>query len=154
MVETIYDSPVGRLYIGTDEGTLRCLSFSSLYCESGCSEVARRTIEQLEEYFEGQRTQFDLPIKMDGTDFQKKCWEALMKIGYGETVTYAEEARMIGSPKALRAVGMANHRNPIAIVVPCHRVVASGGKIGGYGGGVEVKRRLLEIEMGGKIVLS
>lgn len=154
MVETIYDSPVGRLYIGTDEGTLRCLSFSSLHCESGCSEVARRTIEQLEEYFEGQRTQFDLPIKMDGTDFQKKCWEALMKIGYGKTVTYAEEARMIGSPKALRAVGMANHRNPIAIVVPCHRVVASGGKIGGYGGGIEVKRRLLEMEMEGKIVLS
>ena len=101
---------------------------------------------ELEEYFEGQRSEFTFPLDLRGTDFQVACWRALLAIPYGETRTYAAIARAVGKPKAFRAVGMANNRNPIAIVVPCHRVIASDGTLCGYGGGLEVKRKLLELE--------
>jgi O-6-methylguanine DNA methyltransferase len=101
---------------------------------------------ELEEYFAGQRRQFDFPLDLRGTDFQLACWRALLAIPYGETRTYGDQARKIGKPQAFRAVGMANNRNPIAIVVPCHRVIASDGTLCGYGGGLNVKQKLLELE--------
>lgn len=101
---------------------------------------------QLEEYFAGERREFSFPLDLRGTDFQIACWRSLLAIPYGETRTYGDIARAIDKPKAFRAVGMANNRNPIAIVVPCHRVIASNGTLCGYGGGLEVKRKLLELE--------
>lgn len=103
---------------------------------------------QLEEYFNAQRRAFQLPLDLRGTPFRQKVWNALLEIPYGETRSYAELARSIGEPKAFRAVGAANGANPIAIIVPCHRVVASGGGLGGYGGGVPLKKRLLALESG------
>jgi O-6-methylguanine DNA methyltransferase len=103
-------------------------------------------LAELEEYFAGQRREFSFPLDLRGTDFQKACWRALLAIPYGETRTYADIARAVSNPNAFRAVGMANNRNPIAIVVPCHRVIASDGTLCGYGGGLEVKRKLLELE--------
>ena len=101
---------------------------------------------QLAEYFAGTRTAFDVPLAPSGTPFQLAVWRALAGIPYGETITYAELARRVGRPTAYRAAGQANGANPLAIVVPCHRVVAAGGRIGGYAGGVTVKRRLLALE--------
>jgi methylated-DNA-[protein]-cysteine S-methyltransferase len=101
---------------------------------------------ELEGYFAGQRREFTFPLDLRGTDFQLACWHSLLAIPYGETRSYAEIARAVGKPNAFRAVGMANNRNPIAIVVPCHRVIASNGTLCGYGGGLDVKRKLLELE--------
>ncbi len=103
-------------------------------------------IRELEEYFSGKRRDFTFHLDLRGTDFQLACWRALQAIPYGETRTYADIARAVGKPAAFRAVGMANNRNPIAIVVPCHRVIASNGTLCGYGGGLDVKRKLLELE--------
>ncbi len=109
-------------------------------------DLLRPYLDQLEEYFSGQRREFTFPLDLRGTDFQLACWHALLAIPYGETRTYADIARAVGKPNAFRAVGMANNRNPVAIVVPCHRVIASDGTLCGYGGGLEVKRKLLELE--------
>jgi O-6-methylguanine DNA methyltransferase len=106
----------------------------------------RPYLDELSEYFSGQRREFSFPLDLRGTDFQLACWRALLKIPYGETRSYADVARAVGKANAFRAVGMANNRNPIAIVVPCHRVIASDGTLCGYGGGLDVKRRLLELE--------
>jgi O-6-methylguanine DNA methyltransferase len=106
----------------------------------------RPYLSELEEYFAGKRREFSFPLDLRGTDFQRACWRALLAIPYGETRTYADIARAVGKPNAFRAVGMANNRNPIAIVVPCHRVIASDGTLCGYGGGLDVKRKLLELE--------
>jgi O-6-methylguanine DNA methyltransferase len=103
-------------------------------------------VSQLREYFAGQRRAFEFAVDLRGTDFQKSCWRALLEIPYGETRTYAEIARAVGCARGFRAVGMANHDNPVAIVVPCHRVLASDGKLGGYGGGLDLKRKLLDLE--------
>jgi O-6-methylguanine DNA methyltransferase len=102
--------------------------------------------QELEEYFRGQRRQFSFSLDLRGTEFQLACWHALLAIPYGETRSYADIARAVGQPKGFRAVGMANNRNPVAIVVPCHRVIASDGTLCGYGGGLDVKRKLLELE--------
>jgi methylated-DNA-[protein]-cysteine S-methyltransferase len=103
-------------------------------------------LTELEEYFAGKRREFNFPLDLRGTDFQLSCWRALLAIPYGETRSYADIARAVGKPNAFRAVGMANNRNPVAIVVPCHRVIASDGGLCGYGGGLDVKRKLLELE--------
>jgi O-6-methylguanine DNA methyltransferase len=103
-------------------------------------------VSELEEYFGGKRRQFSFPLDLRGTDFQLACWRALLAIPYGETRSYADIARAVGKANAFRAVGMANNRNPIAVVVPCHRVIASDGTLCGYGGGLDVKRKLLELE--------
>jgi methylated-DNA-[protein]-cysteine S-methyltransferase len=103
-------------------------------------------VNELEEYFACKRREFTFPLDLRGTDFQQACWRALLAIPYGETRTYADIARAVGKPNAFRAVGMANNRNPIAIVVPCHRVIASNGTLCGYGGGLDIKRKLLELE--------
>lgn len=103
-------------------------------------------VEQLAEYFAGERTEFDLPLEMEGTAFQRTVWSALREIPYGETCSYGEIARNIGSPAAFRAVGLANGHNPISIIVPCHRVIGANGSLTGYGGGLERKRLLLDLE--------
>ncbi|WP_052729812.1 methylated-DNA--[protein]-cysteine S-methyltransferase [Syntrophomonas zehnderi] len=108
--------------------------------------LQKKAIRQLEEYLAGQRQTFDFAFTAAGTEFQKSVWEALRNIPYGETRSYKQIAQMIGRPNAARAVGMANHRNPIMIVTPCHRVIAADGSLAGYAGGLEVKKKLLELE--------
>jgi len=108
--------------------------------------LIQKAAAQVKEYFAGKRKQFKLPIAMHGTEFQMAVWQALQKIPYGETRSYKEIAAMIGRPKAVRAVGMANNRNPISIIVPCHRVIGHDGKLVGYGGGLPLKQLLLELE--------
>ena len=104
--------------------------------------------EQLDQYFAGERTRFDLPLELEGPAFHRRVWEALLTIPYGETRSYGQIAAQIGDPSAARAVGYADGRNPIAIVVPCHRVIGSDGSLTGYGGGLECKRALLDLEVG------
>ena len=146
----IIDSPVGKLRLVAEDGFLTELRFGGepAVVEGDMEEdaVLDEAQRQLDEYFKGERKYFDLPLKMKGTPFQLADWEALKGIPYGETVTYGEIARRIGSPKAVRAVGMANHNNPVSIIVPCHRVIGKNGKLTGYGGGLDIKRQLLELE--------
>src|SRR5690242_4567781 len=106
--------------------------------------VVREATQQLTAYFAGERTEFDLPLAPEGTEFQKRVWKALVEIPFGETRSYGELARSIGKPAAVRAVGAANGRNPIGIIVPCHRVIGAGGKLVGYGGGLPMKQMLLD----------
>jgi O-6-methylguanine DNA methyltransferase len=105
-------------------------------------------LRELNDYFVGKRREFSLPLDLRGTGFQLACWRALLEIPYGETRSYRDMAQAIGHPHAYRAVGMSNNRNPIAIVVPCHRVIASSGSLCGYGGGLDIKRKLLDLEQG------
>jgi O-6-methylguanine DNA methyltransferase len=104
-------------------------------------------LRELEEYFADERREFSFALDLRGTDFQLACWNALLEIPYGETRSYRDIARAIGHPRAFRAVGMSNNRNPVAIVVPCHRVIASSGSLCGYGGGLDIKRKLLDLEL-------
>src|SRR6201984_3705643 len=110
------------------------------------ASAMRAYVRELDEYFAANRREFTFPLDLRGTDFQLACWRALLAIPYGETRSYADIARAVGRPQASRAVGMANNRNPVAIVVPCHRVIASDGTLCGYGGGLDLKRKLLELE--------
>ena len=112
------------------------------------SPLQREVDKQMREYFEGKRKEFDLPLRPEGTVFQKKVWNALLEIPFGETRSYQDIANAVGSPKACRAVGMANHQNPIIIVIPCHRVIGKNGKLVGYGGGLSMKEKLLLLEKG------
>ena len=112
--------------------------------------VLHKTKQQLTEYFEGKRKTFDLPLSLKGTPFQLECWNALQRIPYGATATYGEIARSIGRPAAVRAVGAANGANPIPIIVPCHRVIGSNGSLTGFGGGIDMKRWLLDFESGSR----
>ena len=146
----IIDSPVGKLRLAAEDGFLTELLFGegevSVESDGTNDAVLDEAQRQLEEYFAGKRFRFDLPLRPKGTPFQMADWQALCEIPYGETVTYGDIARRIGRPKACRAVGMANHRNPISIIVPCHRVIGGNGKLTGYGGGLEIKEFLLEHE--------
>lgn len=150
------NSPIGVLRIEGDESVVTHIDLpgegpvvESVDPSPGTQEAPAAVavaIAQLEQYFAGERIEFDLPLEVSGTAFQREVWLALARIPYGETVSYAELAGMVGRPTAFRAVGQANGSNPIPIVLPCHRVVASGGGIGGYGGGLDMKRRLLALE--------
>ena len=146
LIET--HTPIGTVLLAAGPGGLSMLSFrgeppqNAVERESELRPYAR----QLAEYFAGERRDFDMPLDLGGTAFQKDCWRALIAIPYGETRSYAQQARAIGRPAAFRAVGQANHCNPIAIVVPCHRVIGSAGKLTGYGGGLPVKEWLLALE--------
>jgi methylated-DNA-[protein]-cysteine S-methyltransferase len=110
--------------------------------------LIKKTANQLDEYFNKKRKEFDIPFKLDGTDFQKKVWNALLNIPYGETRSYGEIVVVIGNPKASRSVGMANNRNPLPIIVPCHRVIGHDGSLTGYAGGLDLKKALLDLEAG------
>jgi methylated-DNA-[protein]-cysteine S-methyltransferase len=148
----IVDSPIGPLTLAGTGGELHHLRMvdqshepdrSAWHSSSGLFEDAR---EQLDAYFAGTLTEFDIPLRLVGTDFQQRVWEALRTIPYGETRSYGEIAQQIGSPAASRAVGMANGRNPISVIVPCHRVIGANGGLTGYGGGLDRKRQLLALE--------
>jgi methylated-DNA-[protein]-cysteine S-methyltransferase len=146
-------TPVGRLLLVGDEQGLRRISFQDGFHPIEVAEGWQRTEEpfrealsQLEAYFAGRLQRFDLALAPEGTPFQRQVWTALRTIPYGETVSYGELARHVGRPTASRAVGAANGRNPIPIVIPCHRVVGADGSLTGFGGGLAIKRRLLELE--------
>lgn len=152
------ESPVGALkLVASDKGLAailwendspRRVPMTGLI-EDGKHPVLLKAEHQLKEYFTGSRKTFDLPLDMRGTTFQKDVWEALLAIPYGETRSYGQLAKQLGRPSASRAVGAANGRNPISIVVPCHRVVGSSGKLTGFAGGLDVKARLLDLEKKG-----
>jgi methylated-DNA-[protein]-cysteine S-methyltransferase len=157
-VETLYysryQSPVTSLLLGASEKGLLAAEFDRGQFPPNAREAdwqespehLRPYTLELDEYFAGQRRQFSFRLDLRGTLFQLQCWLALLEIPYGETRTYAAIARAIDKPKAFRAVGLANNRNPIAIIVPCHRVIASDGTLCGYGGGLDLKQKLLELE--------
>lgn len=145
---TWISSPVGTLKLAEENGMITELQFEEWDGKTPKTEtkLLSRAREELREYFAGQRREFTLPLAPKGTEFQRRVWEALLTIPYGETRSYGEIAALIGSSKASRAVGSANHRNPISIFIPCHRVIGADGSLTGYGGGLEVKRALLAIE--------
>ncbi|MCH5353141.1 MAG: methylated-DNA--[protein]-cysteine S-methyltransferase [Acutalibacter sp.] len=145
---TWISSPVGTLKLAEENGMITELRFEEWDGKTPKTEtkLLSRAREELREYFAGKRREFTLPLAPKGTEFQRRVWEALLTIPYGETRSYGEIAALIGSPKASRAVGSANHRNPISIFIPCHRVIGADGSLTGYGGGLEVKRALLAIE--------
>ena len=147
MKSLVFNSPVGNLHIRSDKESIIEVSFTEKkpYCNDDC-DVLRKCTNELGQYFAGKLKEFTVPIKLVGTDFRKKCWEALCTIPYGETISYKELASKVGNPKACRAVGGANHHNPIVVIVPCHRVIGSGGSLTGFGGGLDKKRFLLELE--------
>jgi len=146
------DSPVGLLTLAGNDGRLMHLRMVDQTHEPSHEGWKRDddafpdAVEQLEAYFAGDRTDFELDLDLVGTQFQRRVWTALQTIPYGETRSYGEIARQIGSPDAFRAVGLANGHNPIGIIVPCHRVIGSNGSLTGYGGGLDRKRALLELE--------
>jgi methylated-DNA-[protein]-cysteine S-methyltransferase len=153
MMYATMESPVGRLLLAGDERALRQVSFAdgprSAGVQVGWLENAgafAEAIRQLKAYFRGELRTFDLPLGMGGTEFQLRVWSALREIPYGETISYRELAERIGNRKAVRAVGLANGSNPIPIIVPCHRVIGSDGSLTGFGGGLENKRKLLDLE--------
>ena len=162
----MFRSPVGPLFLAASDRGLVALEFEArlpgqqtirsnprdLRAESKgvrfeeSAHGMQPYILELDEYFAGKRREFTFALDLRGTEFQLACWRALIAIPYGETRSYGDIARAVGRPQGFRAVGMANNRNPVAIVVPCHRVIASDGTLCGYGGGLDVKRRLLELE--------
>ncbi|GHV06935.1 methylated-DNA--protein-cysteine methyltransferase [Clostridia bacterium] len=142
-------SPVGTLTALADDHNLYRLDFGEINhfgATIGSNAVIDAVENQLSEYFDGRRREFDIPLALHGSTFQQAVWAGLLQIPYGQTVGYAELAAIIGKPGAARAVGNANHANPICVIVPCHRVITSNGGLGGYGGGTEVKKRLLALE--------
>lgn len=139
-------SPLGYLKICCDEEAVCELHYVENAEEDRGNAVTRETIRQLEEYFEGKRTSFDVKIHVEGTPFQKQVWQALCQIPYGETRSYKDIAVLVGNPKASRAIGMANNKNPIPILIPCHRVIGTSGKMVGYRDGIDKKIILLELE--------
>lgn len=151
----LYKSPIGILCIGEENGRITNIHLQreetydvSMEKDQQLSALLREACTQLTEYFQGKRKQFDLPLGYEGTAFQQRVWDELQKIPYGETRSYEDIAVGAGNPKAQRAVGQANNRNPIMIVVPCHRVIHKNGDISGYACGVDAKRYLLELEKG------
>lgn len=149
----VHDSPLGRLTLVASDAGLRALLWPDDDGRvplpdtiAGSHRTLDATTEQLDQYFAGQRRAFDVPLDPQGTPFQRKVWEALRRIRYGETVSYTELASRIGRPTAARAVGAANGRNPISIIVPCHRVVGASGALTGFAGGLSAKRWLLDLE--------
>lgn len=147
-------SPVGPLFLAASDKGLVRLEFEGRIQKLDSSKtrlqeskrVLAPYLRELDEYFAGERREFAQPLDLRGTDFQLACWRALLEIAYGETRSYRDIAKAIGHPHAYRAVGMSNNRNPVAIIVPCHRVIASSGSLCGYGGGLDIKRNLLDLE--------
>ena len=150
-------SPVGPLFLAASTKGLVRLEFEARVEKLNPSTIQLREsksalapyLRELNEYFAGERREFSFPLDLRGTEFQLACWHALLEIPYGETRSYRDIAEAIGHRHAYRAVGMSNNRNPVAIVVPCHRVIASSGSLCGYGGGLDIKRKLLELEQAG-----
>ena len=146
----LYDTKIGRVGIVDNGHSIIELYFAkdveAQNIEQKETPLLKEAAKQLEEYFAGERKSFDIPLYPEGTVFQKKVWAALETIPYGETWSYKQVAQKVDSPKAYRAVGMANNKNPISILIPCHRVIGANGKLVGYGGGLEIKEYLLKLE--------
>lgn len=145
----IMDSPIGKLTIVEEDQKLIAIEFGDmkiLDADYEESELLLDVKKQLDEYFMGERKVFDIKLNSKGTEFQKKVWDKLISIPYGQTASYKAIASLVGNEKASRAVGMANNKNPIPIIIPCHRVVGSSGKMVGYAGGLEIKENLLHLE--------
>ncbi len=146
-ISYIYDTEIGKIEITEESEIIIGINFNvDTNIKKQETKLIRNTYLQIKEYLEGKREEFDIPIKLNGTEFQKKVWRELLEIPYGETRSYKQIAEKIGNPKACRAVGMANHNNPIAIIVPCHRVIGTNNKLVGYAGGVDIKQKLLNLE--------
>ena len=159
--QSSWESPFGKITVSCSQKGVRELSLGPVErsrgkgngsgpsgepSEARGAALARQAIAELQEYSAGRRKRFSVPLDLRGTPFQLKVWKALLRIPYGETRSYRQIAREVGNPRASRAVGMANHRNPVAIVVPCHRVISSDGSLGGYAGGLDLKARMLHLE--------
>lgn len=150
-VSNYFTCPFGTLLITCDEQALIGISFlgdkKDLFLKNRDENtIMKHVFDELEQYFQGKRDTFDVPLKTVGTSFQTKVWNELLNIPYGKTITYGEVARRIGNPKASRAVGGAIHNNPIPIIIPCHRVIGSNGTLTGFGWGLDIKRTLLDLE--------
>ena len=141
------ESPITNLAVTIEDGAVTRIDLNRRGRRPPRDELERLVVRELEQYLAGKRKEFTFPIRTEGTEFNQKVWHELESIPYGETISYGELARRVGNSRAARAVGTANGRNPIPIVIPCHRVVASGGKLGGYGGGLPLKRKLLDLEV-------
>jgi methylated-DNA-[protein]-cysteine S-methyltransferase len=153
-LQWLMKSPIGPLYLVASEKGLQGVFWNkgnapfvdSLNGAHPALKILKQTVRQLEEYFKSERREFDLPFDTGGTDFQKKVWAQLALIPYGKTVSYSDIAKRIKNGKAVRAVGTANGKNPLSIIVPCHRVIQGNGTLGGYAGGLQTKTKLLELE--------
>ena len=145
-------TPIGRLTLVASSKGLQQVIFGAKKLSTANSVSSKandhltQTEKQLREYFAGKRKKFSIKLDISGTEFQESVWYALSKIAYGKTVSYAQQAKLVHKPKAFRAVGSANGKNPVAIILPCHRVIATDGTLGGYGGGLSIKRKLLALE--------
>jgi methylated-DNA-[protein]-cysteine S-methyltransferase len=150
------NTPLGPLTVASSKKGLTAVHFGNAIPADGIvDEVANREyLQQLAEYFEGQRQEFDLSLDLEGTSFQLSVWKELQAIPYGRTRSYGDIAKSIGKPGAARAVGMANHNNPVAVVVPCHRVIGQNGSLTGYAGGLHLKEQLLSIERKGTTLFT
>jgi methylated-DNA-[protein]-cysteine S-methyltransferase len=153
MISAIYDSPVGPLTLASNGVALTQIEFENpryvlAAYPRGADKVLDKARRELDAYFAGRLKNFTLAVAPEGTQFQKKAWAALQKIPYGQTRTYGQQAKVIGNSSASRAVGAANGRNPVAIVIPCHRVIGTNGNLTGFGGGMERKQFLLDLEQG------
>ncbi len=148
MAGTVVDTPIGPLGLTASDSALHCVMFDGRRVRvEGSSPVLDEAARQLDAYFSGELVAFDLPLELNGSEFNLRCWLALASIPYGQTVSYGEQARRLGlGHDAARAVGAANGRNPLPIVLPCHRVIGADGSLTGFGGGLDVKRFLLEHE--------
>ena len=149
----IIKSPIGSLVLISDKSALFGIEFGNEKVENFSNKPTKenhpillKTEKQLKEYFVGNRKEFDIPLKLEGTDFQKKVWQELLKIPFGKTISYEQLAEKMGDKNKARAVGNANGKNPIPIIIPCHRVIEKNGKLGGFGGGLHIKQFLLELE--------
>jgi methylated-DNA-[protein]-cysteine S-methyltransferase len=156
---TTIESPIGELLLASEDGALTALYMQQAprpfrvpasWTRDPDSPVLRAAEAELQQYFSGERDTFTIPLAAHGNEFEQRVWDALREIPYGETVSYGEVARRIGAPTAARAVGLANGRNPISVIVPCHRVIGANGSLTGYGGGLERKRYLLDLEAAGR----
>lgn len=150
------NSPVGALHLVSTGTELAALVFDSSWLNfiqnenwevaDGTDDVIQKSEFQLAEYFSGKRTQFDIPLHFSGTEFQKAAWKSLLSIPFGQTFSYSEQAKNLNSPQAVRAIGAANGKNKICIIVPCHRVIGKNGSLTGFSGGIEIKKQLLKLE--------
>jgi methylated-DNA-[protein]-cysteine S-methyltransferase len=157
MISMIYASPIGKLTLASNGEAITQVEFEQNRYPlpvhpKGTDKVLEKARRELDAYFAGKLKEFTVPVAPEGTDFQKKAWAALQKIPYGATRSYGQQARAIGSPSASRAVGAANGRNPIPVIIPCHRVIGSNGSLTGFGGGMERKQFLLELEQGERLI--
>ena len=146
MITTTYNSPIGAIYLAEKDGAITHLVFRALDCTPGETPLLKECMAQLDAYFAGTLQAFDLPLNPVGTEFQRRVWRTLQTIPYGETWSYKMLAEAADCPRGYRAVGLANNRNPISIIIPCHRVVGASGALTGYGGGLSNKAFLLDLE--------